>query len=76
MCALLALSGLSERTANMHKSITYKRVAAAVLEDENLGFCRKCGEEQYGCEPDARNYECDSCGAKEVFGAEELLFHV
>ena len=26
-----------------------------------------------GCEPDARNYTCESCGEPKVFGAEELL---
>jgi len=39
----------------------------------NLGFCRHCGAEAYGVEPDAHEYECDVCGAFEVFGAEELL---
>ena len=37
------------------------------------GFCRSCVEEQGGCEPDARNYECECCGERQVFGAEELL---
>ncbi len=45
----------------------------AIEEDDCLGFCTTCGEEQYGCEPDARNYECETCGAFSVFGAEELL---
>ena len=41
---------------------------------DNPGFCLACGEEVGGCEPDARGYTCDSCGAEgEVFGAEELL---
>jgi hypothetical protein len=40
---------------------------------ENPGFCIKCGERREGCEPDARNYECESCGAMEVYGAQELL---
>jgi hypothetical protein len=26
-------------------------------------------------EPDARKYECESCGANSVYGAEELLMH-
>lgn len=43
---------------------------------ENPGFCRACGEEASGCEPDARNYKCESCGACEVFGAEEALIMV
>ena len=37
------------------------------------GFCTACGEEQGGCEPDAKNYECESCGERMVFGAEQLL---
>ena len=45
----------------------------AVESDDNRGFCLACGEEAYSIEPDARNYECESCGECEVFGAEELL---
>ena len=26
---------------------------------ENIGFCIACGAEHYGCEPDARRYECE-----------------
>lgn len=37
------------------------------------GACRSCGNFQDGCEPDARNYECENCGQLEVFGLEELL---
>ncbi len=40
---------------------------------EYIGFCTDCGAEKDGCEPDARNYTCDECGADSVFGAEELL---
>jgi hypothetical protein len=40
------------------------------------GLCLVCGNEQEGCEPDARNYECESCGAEQVFGAEELVLVV
>jgi len=40
----------------------------------NPGFCLACGEEVDGCEPDARSYDCASCGGVgTVFGAEELL---
>ncbi len=48
-------------------------IIAAVEADDNLGFCVDCGEEAYGVEPDARDYECESCGARKVCGAEELL---
>lgn len=40
---------------------------------DNPGFCLACGNEQEGCEPDARNYECESCGEKQVYGSDELL---
>lgn len=61
----------------MHPSITVERVAAAVERHntslDNPGFCKACGHEQGGCEPDARNYECEACGAHKVDGAEEIL---
>jgi hypothetical protein len=37
------------------------------------GICRACGEYNGPCEPDARHYKCECCGAAEVFGLEELL---
>ena len=64
----------------MHKSITQERVIALVEQNEttlsNLGLCTTCGEEQEGCEPDAHHYECENCGARQVFGAEELLIRM
>jgi hypothetical protein len=64
----------------IHEAITQERVLEAVKRSnmslDNPGFCIACGEEQDGCEPDARNYECESCGKRKVYGAEELLFHV
>ena len=39
----------------------------------NIGFCLACGEQSDSCEPDARNYTCEGCAEKEVFGAEEML---
>jgi DNA-directed RNA polymerase subunit RPC12/RpoP len=47
-----------------------------VLESGNpdyIGFCLECGAENYGCEPDARKYECEDCGQRAVYGAEECL---
>jgi predicted RNA-binding Zn-ribbon protein involved in translation (DUF1610 family) len=38
----------------------------------NVGFCVKCGKKVIGVEPDARKYECPKCGAKAVYGAEEI----
>lgn len=42
-------------------------------EEDHAGICLSCGEIASGCEPDARNYVCESCGAHEVFGMEEAL---
>lgn len=42
-------------------------------EDGTEGFCLACGARAYGVEPDARKYECESCGAPKVYGAEELI---
>lgn len=50
------------------------RIMEAIENDEMMGFCKSCGFEQDGCEPDARNYTCEDCGEDQVFGAEELLF--
>ena len=42
-------------------------------EEMMIGFCRACGAERESCEPDARNYPCEECGKKQVFGTQELL---
>lgn len=38
-----------------------------------MGICVKCRVSQGGCEPDARNYECEGCGTRTVYGTAELL---
>jgi len=43
------------------------------LSDNYMGICLNCGEQRDSCEPDARNYVCEYCGEKQVFGVEELL---
>lgn len=43
---------------------------------ENPGFCLNCGERHESCEPDARNYECECCGERQVFGAAEILMMI
>jgi len=53
--------------------LTRSRILAAVEADSGIGFCLACGAERDGCEPDAQNYECESCGEHRVFGAEELM---
>jgi hypothetical protein len=45
--------------------------------EENNGLCLACGEWKYGgCEPDARDYECEACGTHAVYGAEECLIMI
>lgn len=64
----------------LHPSLTAERIAEAVelgqTSLENPGFCIECGEDASECEPDARGYECESCGKRAVYGAEELLLMV
>jgi hypothetical protein len=50
-----------------------ERAVEIVSSDELTGICISCGEEQDGCEPDARRYKCQACGKLTVFGAEEIL---
>lgn len=38
------------------------------MDNDYSGFCTSCGEIQESCEPDARAYECESCGAHTVHG--------
>lgn len=60
----------------LHASLTPERILEAMERGmttlDNPGFCTACGEEAEGCEPDARRYTCEACGAKAVFGAEWL----
>jgi hypothetical protein len=64
----------------MHKSLNTARLMNAVRRSmsslDNPGFCVACGKDADGCEPDAREYECEHCGEFAVFGAEELLLEV
>jgi len=59
------------------EKITQERIVAAVHSQrfglENPGFCIACGADHDGCEPDAREYKCDQCGERKVYGAEEVL---
>ena len=60
----------------VHPSITADRVVEACEREmaslDNPGFCLACGQDADGCEPDARQYECESCGERQVYGAQEL----
>ena len=54
-------------------NLTLEMILEAVEEDEYFGFCLNCGAQENPIEPDARQYECEACGEKQVYGAEELL---
>ena len=56
--------------------ITREQIISACEADDNIGFCVACGAEACCVEPDARRYECESCGEHKVYGAPELLFHI
>lgn len=64
----------------MYPSITTERVLDAVERSntglDNPGFCIACGQEQEDCEPDMRKGPCEHCGAKAVYGAEELMMRI
>jgi hypothetical protein len=64
----------------LHKSITIERICDAVERShtslDQPGFCIACGSDADDCEPDARGYECEHCGAHKVYGAAELLLHM
>ena len=54
-------------------TINLEQVMEAITDRDYAGFCLACGQEAFGCEPDARNYTCEFCEADQVFGAEEIL---
>ena len=58
------------------KAITIERVIDMCNRDEYEGICLACGEDAQGVEPDARKYECESCGKEKVYGCQELLWMV
>lgn len=41
--------------------------------ENGIGYCKACGAERYGCEPDAENYTCEDCGAAAVDGIDNWL---
>jgi len=55
------------------KRLTFPLEEVIAASEEGTGFCFACGETQSGVEPDGREYACESCGAEQVFGAEEVL---
>ena len=58
------------------RAITIERVMEQCENDEYEGICLACGEDAQGVEPDAREYECESCGKEKVYGCQELLLMI
>lgn len=65
---------------NWHPSLTQDVILEAcerrLSSLDNPGFCVSCGVEHGSCEPDAREYQCEACGEKQVYGCEELALEV
>jgi hypothetical protein len=63
-----------------HHSLTDAVIADAaerqMMTLDDPGFCLVCGNEQGGCEPDARRIKCEACGRHQVYGAEELAMEI
>lgn len=59
----------------MAHTVTIKMTSDDYCEARNeyVGYCISCGAEHYQIEPDARNYLCEECEERQVFGIEELL---
>lgn len=62
--------------ADLTVDVISEAVERAMSSLDNPGFCIACGEEAEGCEPDACQYECEGCGERCVYGAEELLLRL
>lgn len=63
--------------SKIHTSVTEERVLEAAERAlstlDNPGICLACGEDADGCEPDAERYECECCGKRAVYGAEQII---
>lgn len=64
-----------EPLVKLAKKPRAKRITCCMedIHDGNQGACIACGSMADGCEPDAREYECECCGEKKVYGLEELM---
>ena len=62
--------------AGSHADEILAAVESSAFDLSDPGFCIACGAEIIcGCEPDMINGPCECCGARAVYGAEELLFY-
>lgn len=61
---------------NITADLSIDEVFTAAQADDYIGFCIHCGAEEYGVEPDARDYDRGCCPESSVYGAMEILFHI
>jgi hypothetical protein len=54
-----------------NRTFSFKQFEKAA--EAQAGLCVECGAWHDCVEPDARKYYCEECGAKTVYGAENLL---
>lgn len=65
---------MSKATAEELRLVTVTFEEYAEHEQSYDGVCLGCGQWTCGgCEPDAREYECEECGRLTVYGAAEAL---
>lgn len=48
-------------------------VESSMTDLSSPGFCLACGDDADGVEPDAERYRCEECGARQVYGAEQVM---
>ena len=70
----MAFKAAIQGKALFHPSVTDERLQAMsearIGSLDNPGVCLACGEDADGVEPDAEQYECEYCGARQVYGEE------
>ena len=57
----------------LHNYIDENSPEEIFMSDESLGICLECGEIDEGVEPDAENYQCNSCSKHAVCGIETAI---
>jgi hypothetical protein len=76
-CELMNLEEVQQQYPKFREGVqnprTFSMEELKEAMESQSGFCLKCGAERGECEPDARKYKCESCGANAVYGAEEIV---
>lgn len=62
-----------KRHPSLTQDVLLEAIERRITSLDNPGFCIKCGEEHYECEPDARRYKCENCETNTVYAPEVIL---